>query len=221
MNCTDIDQHINGFLDGRLSTLREQAFAQHISRCTACEKKVDAERQLRSMLRAIPVQSPSNHFRQRVLTRVRQEYVPKRQNHFQMKMAAGFASVAVFSLTLWFMSGMQATGPDNKPDRVVALASNESQSLRIMFEADTDIKQAELSIDLPDNVLLVGYPARKSLSWKTDLQKGENVLALPVQVSNEGRGELRTRLIYHNKVKSYSFVIDAQGKALANKTHNF
>ena len=221
MNCTDIDQHIDGFLEGDLPSLRKQAFERHVSRCDACATKVNAERQLRAMLQAMPVPEPSADFRKRVFARVREEHSSEPQNHFQMKMAAGFASVTAFSLTLWFMSGLHVTGPVNQPERVVAVAANESQSLRIMFEADNDIKQAELNVDLPDNVQLVGYPARKTLSWKTDLHKGQNILALPVQATSKGRGELRTRLSYHDKVKTYNFVVDANGANSTNDTQNF
>ena len=63
MNCTDIDQHIDGFLDGELSSLQAQAFDQHASSCAECIRKLDAEKQLRAMLHNIPVPPPSSDFK--------------------------------------------------------------------------------------------------------------------------------------------------------------
>ena len=50
MNCTDINSHIDGFLDRALSLLKTQAFEQHVSGCAECSSKVDAEKMLRSLL---------------------------------------------------------------------------------------------------------------------------------------------------------------------------
>jgi anti-sigma factor (TIGR02949 family) len=221
MNCTDINQHIDGYLDRELSSLQAQAFDQHVSRCSECTEKVEAERQLRSVLQGMPVPPPSADFKKRVFARVREEYPREPQHHYAMPFATGFASVAVFGLTLWLMGGMQATDPVLEPAQLVTVAVNQSQSVRLVFDADSAIERAELSVDLPDNVRLAGYPGRNKLSWETSLQKGQNVLELPVQVTNEGRGELRTQLSYHNKVKSYQFVVDTQGKNPNKDTQNF
>lgn len=221
MNCTDINQHIDGFLDQELSVLQTQAFEQHVSHCGECTEKVDAERQLRSVLHGIPVPPPSADFRKRVFARVREEYPSEPQHHYALPFATGFASVAVFGLTLWLMGGMQATSPVNEPAQVITVAMNGPQSVRLIFDAETDIQQAELSVDLPENVSLAGYPGRNRLSWQTSLHKGQNVLELPVQATNEGRGELHTQLSYHNKVKTYHFVVDAQGNGSIKDTQNF
>jgi hypothetical protein len=220
MNCTDINEHIDGFLDQELSTLQSQAFEQHVSRCGECADKVETEKQLRSLLQGLPVPPPSADFKKRVFARVREEYPREPQHHFVMPLATGFASVAVFGLTLWVMSGIQDTNTvpqqAQAEAKVITVAMNGAQPVRLIFDAETDIPQAELSVDLPENVALAGYPGRHQLSWKTRLHKGQNVLELPVQVTGEGRGELRTQLSYHDKVKTYQFVLDARNPDTKN-----
>jgi len=221
VNCTNIDQHIDGFLDRGLSSLRAQAFEQHVSRCGKCAQKVDAEKQLRSLLHSIPVPPTSSDFKKRVFTRVRQEYARERQSHYMMQFAAGITSVAVFGLSLWLLSGLQTTNPIDEQAQVITMAMNESKPVRLMFDADTQIQQAELSVELPDNVRLAGYPGRNRLSWQTSLQKGQNVLELPVEATNEGRGELRTQLSYNNKIKTFQFIVVAQGEGPSRNAQNF
>lgn len=185
MNCTDINQHLDSFLDQELSSLQAQAFEQHVSRCSECADKVDAERHLRSVLQGMPVPPPSDDFQKRVFARVREEYPREAQHHFAMPLATGFASVAVFGLTLWVIGGMQSSDPVPEQAQVVTVAMNQSQSVRLMFDAESDIQQAELSVDLPENVQLVGYPGRNQLTWQTRLHKGQNVLELPVQATRD------------------------------------
>jgi anti-sigma factor (TIGR02949 family) len=221
MNCTDINQNIDAFLDQELSALQAQAFEQHVSRCSECGDKVEAEKQLRSMLLNIPVPAPSADFKKRVFARVREEYPRQPRHHYAMPFATGFASAAVFGLALWLMSGLQEPTPGTEQAQVITMAMNQSQSVRLVFDADTDIQEAELSVELPENITLVGYPGRNRLSWHTGLQKGQNVLELPVLVTNEGRGELRTQLSYHNKVKTYHFVVDAKGASNSPNTKKF
>ena len=221
MNCTDIDSHIDGFLDRALSKLETRAFEQHVSGCAECSSRVDAEKMLRSKLHSLPVPPPSPDFRNRVLARVRHEYANESQNHYGMTFAAGFASIAVFALALWFMAGIQPADPVTDNLQVIPVAINQSQSVRLIFHADSEIRQAELSIHLPDNVRLVGYPGRDRLTWQTSLHKGQNILTLPVMTSTEGRGELHTRLTYNNRVKTHHFIVDAKDTNSSGETHRF
>lgn len=221
MNCTDIEQHMDGFLDQELSALQTQAFEQHVSRCNACADRVSAERHLRSMLQDLPVPPSSPDFKKRVFARVREEYPKETRHHpYAMPFATGFASVAIFGLSLWIYSGMQSTTDHKEYAQVVTVAMNQTQSLRLVFEAETAIEQAELTVDLPDNVRLVGYSGQNRLAWQTRLEKGQNVLELPVEVTGEGRGELLTQLSYHNRLKTYQFVVDTQGQP-GKDTKNF
>jgi hypothetical protein len=173
------------------------------------------------LLYGIPVTLPSSDFKKRVFARVRHDYRHEYQSHYPMQFAAGVASVAVFGLSLWLLSGIQTSNPIDEKAPVITMSMNQSQPVRLMFDAETDIQQAELSVELPDNVRLAGYPGRKKLSWQTRLHKGQNVLELPVEATSEGRGGLRTQLSYNNKIKTFQFVVQAQGEVLGRDTQSF
>jgi hypothetical protein len=86
-----------------------------------------------------------------------------------------------------------------------------------MFDSFEDIQQVNLSIDLPENMDLNGYPGHKTLSWQTSLQKGQNVLALPIMAVSHGQGELLARLSYGEKVKIFRLVL----KTSINETQQY
>lgn len=213
MNCADIDKDIDGFFDNQLSPLRIQAFEQHVSRCADCDTKLEHERELRSLLSSLPVPQPSTGFKARLFSEVRSHYPEERQHHTGFRLASGLASIAVFSLSLWFFYGAQEVDPRNQYPQIVTVATNTEQPVRLMFDANEEIDQAQLSVDLPDNVRLAGYPGRNHLTWNTSLHKGQNVLALPVVASESGKAELRTQIIYKDKVKSFNFILDAKSNA--------
>jgi len=109
------------------------------------------------------------------------------------------------SLAIWFASSVylpEMPGQSASQQATVSVALNQQQTVRLMFEAQSDIQQVSLSIDLPNNMQLAGYPGRKQLSWQTSLKKGSNVLALPVMAVDPGEGELVARLNYGDKSKT-------------------
>ena len=90
---------------------------------------------------------------------------------------------------------------------MIAVAMNQTQPVKLMFDSRSEIKHAKLTVDLPDNVTLEGYPGRRELSWPTNLNKGKNVLALPIEAVRAGQGELRVELDYNQKVKTFRVVL--------------
>ena len=97
---------------------------------------------------------------------------------------------------------------------MINVAMNDSRTVRLLFEAPGDIDQVTLSIGLPNNVELAGYPGRNELTWQTSLKKGQNVLALPIMAVETGKGELIARLSYGDKLKTYRLVLKTTDKGV-------
>ena len=104
----------------------------------------------------------------------------------------------------------------NEPD-VIAVALNDVQTVRLSFDAANDIESVALSIGLPQNIEIQGYPGQKQLAWKTRLEKGQNILALPVMAIDKGQGELVAELSYGDKKQTLRIVL----KTLDNKVLNY
>jgi len=207
MKCTDTERHIDDYLDEQLNPQDLFAFEQHISSCEACADKVDSATSLLSGLRHLPVEEPSANFEQRVFAEVRRQHTENHQQYPGFRFAAGFATAAVASLAIWFVSSVYVPDTLVEQPQVVSVAMHEAQTVRLMFDSQSDIQQVTLSIGLPDNMQLAGYPGRKQLTWQTSLQKGQNILALPVTATGYGQGELLAKLNYGDKVKIFRVVL--------------
>lgn len=207
MNCTDINTQMDDFLDGRLGATAATEFKRHVADCKQCAAQLRKMEALQDGLRRLPVEEPSAGLEQRLFGEVRRHYREERHSWF----GAGFATAMAASLAIWFAStvffpDMPGQVPRSQ-QQTIALALHEQQTVRLLFEAQSDIQQVSLSIGLPANMELSGYPGRKQLSWQTSLKKGQNVLALPIMAVDQGEGELVAELNYGDKTRTFRVVL--------------
>lgn len=197
MNCTEINNSIDDYLDDQLMQQDQLAFVQHIEHCTRCADRLKRCETLMEGLKDISIPEPSLSFEQRVLAEVHRQHKDSHRYRF----ATGFTSAVAASLAIWFTSTVFMSGTMTDQPQAIAVAMNEVQTVRLMFDSHEDIQQVRLSIVLPQNMQLEGYPGNRELSWQTSLRKGENILALPIMAVEYGQGEMVATLNYGDKVK--------------------
>lgn len=200
MRCVDIDKHIDGFLDKQSTPEDLLAFDHHVSQCAECAEKLEIAKSLSSGLRNQPLPHYSAKFKQRAFAEVRRQYKGEKQRDHGYSFATGFATAAVVSLVIWFVSSVYLADTLIEQPQMISVAMNQAQTVSLIFDSHTDIQQANLSIDLPDNMELDGYPGRRELSWQTSLKKGQNILTLPILAIEYGQGELLAQLSYDDTV---------------------
>ena len=83
------------------------------------------------------------------------------------------------------------------------LALNQVTRVALALDSREELKGATITLRLPDNVELNGFPGQRMISWKTDINQGTNLLALPVKGVAAKNGLLVARLEYGNKSKEY------------------
>ena len=203
MNCKDINTHIDDFLAGELDPQETALFQQHMATCDDCQRNVAARQNMLEMLGSLPYEAADENFEQRVLDKVKQRHAPHSKRHF----AAGFATALAASLVIWFMSTVFIPMGTMNPEHEVTLAANSTTDVRLRFDAPDNIDNVQLSLNLPANMQLKGFPGQHSISWETRLKKGANVLRLPIDVTNTGDGELVARIQYGDKMKTYKLLL--------------
>ncbi|MGD2118454.1 MAG: zf-HC2 domain-containing protein [Chromatiales bacterium] len=209
MKCSVINQQIDAYLQQELSPLDKLAFEQHVANCDACAEQLAAAQGLLADLKNLPIAPPSADFEQRMFAKVRKRYKQDAAHSHGFRFAAGFATATVAGLAIWLAVGTQT--PDDVlrgQTPMISVALHDAEPVRLMFDSESDIQNADLRIDLPDNVALAGYPGRRELSWHTSLKKGPNVLNLPIMAIDTGQGELSAQLSYHDKVKTYRLLLN-------------
>ena len=203
MNCTDINKHIDDYLESTMSDQDQHAFELHVADCASCASKLERVKSVASGLKGLEIPEPSANFEQRMFAGVRKQYKDTRQFHF----TAGFATAIAASLAIWFTSTVLVNHDLVEEKHIVSMAVNEVKTVRLLFDSHADISEVNLSIGLPDNMVVDGYPGQRELSWQTSLKKGENVLDLPIMALDPGQGELVAKLNYDGKVKVLRVVL--------------
>lgn len=213
MKCTDINRHIDDYLDSTLNPRDLSAFEQHVSTCSACADGLAMAKTLAAELRQLPVPEHTADFEQRVFTEVRRAHKDdhKRDFHF----ATGFATAAVASVAIWFAASLYVPDTVLEQPQMITVALNQSQMVSLVIDSHADIQQADLSIDLPVNMELYGYPGQRTLAWQASLKKGQNILEIPVMAIGYGQGELHAQVKYNSTVTQFSVVLKTAGKKVA------
>ncbi|HEC18137.1 MAG TPA: hypothetical protein ENI97_02205 [Gammaproteobacteria bacterium] len=239
MNCTEFNNHLTDGVDQTLDADTRAAFDAHRASCAACQAEYAAELDLVRRLRALPGVTPPEGFADRVLAGAIKHNVAQQRHHHRRGFVLGFGSAAAAALAMWVVVGMSPDGvpgsshapqqqvagaeqagqaeakADNTVTRqpVVSIALNTQQQIRLAFASSEPLQGARITIRLPENVALVGYPGRRQLSWETNLKKGDNLLNLPVIATQVASGELIANIEYAGQVKTLKLNIETAAES--------
>ena len=75
------------------------------------------------------------------------------------------------------------------------------KTVKMIVLASRDMKNATVTVELPEHLEIEGFPGRRSISWDTDLYKGKNLLALPIIAKTIGKEQIITRIVHESKSK--------------------
>ena len=140
----------------------------------------------------------------------------------------GFGSAAVAALALWVVVGVTplpvsdsnndmnlAKVENNVDEKTIpefSIALNEQRDIKLAFFSSEELKDAQITLQMPKDVNLVGFPGQRELAWKTNLAKGNNMLRLPVIATGADGGLLVAQIEYMGKVRMLKVNL-AVGKA--------
>lgn len=221
------DQSVSDSDSDGLSVEQQMAFDAHRKSCGNCQRSYEAEIALVTALREMPVPGPSADFADRVLrTAVTQTEIkdggPNAGHHHRHGFLLGFGSATAAALALWVVVGIfpkavppvgdlsgesiaslesAATTRDvSEPE--ISIALHQQQDVKLAFHTVTALQGARITIQIPENVALAGYPGQRELSWETNLNEGENLLRLPLVASQAMKGQLVARIEHGKRVRT-------------------
>lgn len=209
MNCETALNLINPYLDASLAEQDKAEWQAHIDACPSCGIQMDRARRVIRLLRAAPVELPSEGFEERVFTKVREQGETRRRSRW---FAAGFCSALAASLALWFITVPLLTKVDQSEGfPTVSFEVSQIKTVSLAFNAPREFSHVTLTIELPDHFELDGFANEKYITWDTTLTPGKNVLSLPVIATAARKGVLVARLTSGDKTKTFSIRLVADG----------
>jgi len=226
---TEFNNNLDDGIDQELGATEQVAFDAHRASCVECQAVVESEMAMLEALQAMPVVEPPAGFADRVLANAYKSASTQdtpQKNHHRQGFVVGFGSAAAAALAMWVVVGMPPTElPDAVDARqqlvasaeidktavevpVVSIVMNAQQTIKLAFASSESLKGAKITIRLPENVALVGYPGRRTLSWETNLKKGDNLLSLPVIATQVAQGQLVADIEYKGRVRTLKLSLE-------------
>ena len=218
MNCTQTHEHFDDYLDGTLAGATVVALEAHLTGCATCRTLVARARECRLLLCDKPVPPPTDGFTDRVL-RVAAERHLHRQH--RSGFIRGFGSAMVAGLAIWVAVGLfpMSQAPNSTPTPElpgVTIALHGTQQVKVAFHTAKALSGAKITLQLPENVELAGYPGERELAWNTDLVEGDNVLSLPIVGQQMAEGVLVARIEHANKVRTLRIKLAVGNAGVSN-----
>ena len=209
MNCQQMNEQLDDFMDRQLSESEMAACMKHLQACNSCQMKLEQAQRLAGAMRSLPVQNPVSGFSARVLARVRiAHFHAGRVSFFSGFATASLLAVAILAVGLLLpehtvnqreQTGMESGGVL----QTVSMTLHEPHNVRLVFSIPRDMDQVTLRVALPQNVVLARGTATREIEWQTSLTKGKNVLTLPLKANAHGEGELSAVLTHEGVEKAF------------------
>ncbi|MDQ2076908.1 hypothetical protein [Marinimicrobium sp. ABcell2] len=199
MNCTESRQAIDQLPMG---SAPRGSLAEHLDACDLCQHYY-TDRLLEQELSSLEVPQPSDEFLDRAIKLAAKapavETAPSEHRwRWPSAMAASVLVAAVGFISFWEPAPLHQENPT--VETAAAQPEYHREQVRIVIYSNEAHENAELSIELAENLELEGYTGRQQLAWSAPLNKGANVLNVPVLVRDNG-GEVR--VISHFGGKSH------------------
>jgi len=227
MKCQDAQQLIREYVDQQsadqqMAPAQFELLTRHFRQCASCGEKLREEQQFRQLLTQLntnaPVPAPSAGFVDRALrTAAEQDRLSYRDSHRQGFMK-GFGSALAAGLVIWIAVTLMPALMDKKAvsdfpvsgSNTISISLQESTDVKLAFRSLKDVQGATITINLSDNLELVGYQNQQTLEWKTDLVAGDNVLTLPIKALKPHQGKIIAQITHNNLQKSIELILNVK-----------
>lgn len=220
MNCKELQSRMDDYSDGLLDGAEVVAMQGHAAGCPACHRLLAQQDELMQSLRAMPVPPMRPGFTPQALRRAAE---PKQ--HHRRGFATGFSTALAAGVALWvtvsvIMPGSDPVQPQLAPPpqaqaepqqegvAEVQLALHQESTVNLVFFSPKEVGEATLSIELPENVEVVGFPGERVIAWQTSLSEGQNILPLPLRANSLANSELLASIESGGTKKSFKLQID-------------
>lgn len=154
---------------------------------------------LRRALRRMPTPEPRPGFVDQALARAADTHRPlapsrphtQRRGTFLARWetwlgaAVGGAVAATLTAVL-----LRPVVQNESPPLGIALALHETRDIDVLIDSERVLKDATIRISASGAVALDGFENDRQIDWHADLERGSNLLSLPVVARSAGKGQL-------------------------------
>ncbi|EWH12112.1 hypothetical protein DS2_00275 [Catenovulum agarivorans DS-2] len=178
MNCEFIHQNINDVCQGNLTSLEQQKVDAHLTNCPECQHMLEQHQAYLTKLAGLQTPELSADKKQQMLNKLNTNKAASSNNSF----IKGFAAASVLFLSVFLFNQQQVNSVVETPIAQNINIEAFTTQVSLVIYVPEDMPDADLQLQIPDEVELVGYEGLAQLNWPVALKKGANVLQLPIEV---------------------------------------
>jgi len=197
MSCAECRSDLLPWLKNELTEVESDRLERHLAACENCAMAAHNERAiLEALCHSQPIPPPSSGFESRVLmTATGKGHGAQHGGRCSWSTpVVGGAIAAALVLGLALGVGLQPGHQAQTTEQMAAveepLVQSVPRNVRLAFSSSEALQDVTLTLELPPHVEMSRYPGHQRLSWKVDLDRGENVVNLPLNVLFPGQGDL-------------------------------
>jgi hypothetical protein len=222
MKCSMIEKRLDEYDSGDLSLELLELMEEHIEACSDCQRIVSEHRGYRELMADFESPAPAPGQMARLLRDAsglgQQRELSRHGRHSFLQgfaMAASIAMAAVIGWQLVLPVGLQDGVLPDDGSLVTAQPeireTRETREITVVINVPADMTGANLALELPAGMRIEGLEEYATVAWSVDLDKGANVLTLPVTVT--GADQLPEQLYiaatieYQDRVKAFQLPV--------------
>jgi hypothetical protein len=100
---------------------------------------------------------------------------------------AALGAAAAVALTVVLLRPIESTSVQAPS---IGLALNEAREIDVLIDSERDLAGATIRIVVTGGIALDGFDDEREIGWQANLQRGSNLLSLPVVARAAGKGQL-------------------------------
>ena len=165
--------------------------------------------EIQALLKDYPMPQADAGFFDQALTRATHQGSRRQRNRW---LATGFGGAIAAGLAVWVIGGMLMTTAEIPDPGVtipgITMALEEPRTVNLVFSSTEALREATLTVSLPDGVELAGFPGQREISWQTSLNEGRNLLPLKLIALTPAGGQLLARLEHEDRDRVFRLQLD-------------
>lgn len=175
---------------------------------------------LRQALRQMPSPEPRAGFVERALARAAaqqraaQAGLPGRLRSFATRWetwaGAAFGGAVAAALTAFIL--LRPVDTTVNP-QAIALTVNEARNVEVLIDSERELKGATIRIAASGSIALDGFDDERQVDWQADLDRGSNLLSLPVVARSAGRGRLVAVIEHEGRTRQVAIELNVTSRS--------
>jgi hypothetical protein len=173
-------------------------------------------------LRSMPAPEPRPEFVEQALAKATRQALHDRQSgngrlrhiatRWETWLGAAMGGAIAAALTIFLLRPVvQSTVPEGD----VTLALNETREIQVRIESERPLENATIRIAVTGEIALDGFEDERHIDWRANLDRGTNVLFLPVVARGQSGGRLVAIVEHEGRTRTMAIELRVKDSGLS------